>query len=85
MLVVPGERYKNQEPHEVPITPKVCELLDQLPRFEGCEWLFSTTGKRPVCDFTRRKHQLDKLSGVSGYVLHDLRRSCRTNLGTLGT
>lgn len=84
MLVVPGERYKNQEPHEVPITPKVRELLDQLPRFEGCDWYFSTTGKRPVCDFTRRKHQLDKLSGVSGYVLHDLRRSCRTNLGALG-
>ena len=39
------------------ITPKVHELLDQLPRFEGCEWLFSTTGKRPVCDFTRRKHR----------------------------
>ena len=34
--------------------------------------------------FSRSKRELDKQSGVSGWVLHDLRRTFRTGLGKLG-
>jgi integrase len=82
LLVVPGERYKNGEVHEVPLTPKVCELLDALPTHDS-DWLFSLTGHCPVNNFTRAKRRLDKTSGVTGWKLHDLRRTCRTGMGTM--
>jgi integrase len=84
LLVVPGDRYKNGESHETPITPKVLELLDQLPVHAGSDWLFSVTGAASFSDYSRRKRQLDRLSGVSDWKLHDLRRTTRTGLGTLG-
>jgi len=46
--------------------------------------LFTTTGNRPFNDFSRLKAKLDALSGVSDWKLHDLRRTCRTGLGSLG-
>jgi len=83
LLIVSAHRYKNGNAHEIPLTPKVREILDGLPVYENSNWLFSITGNRPINNFTRRKAKLDALSGVSGYVLHDLRRTVRTRLGTL--
>jgi integrase len=47
LLVVDGERYKNQESHEVPLPAAVVELLGRL----RSDWLFSATGNRPINDF----------------------------------
>ena len=42
-------------------------------------------GDNVVSGFTRAKNRLDKLSGVTGWTLHDLRRTTATYLGKLDT
>lgn len=55
-----------------------------LPRWDEGSFVFSTTaGARPINGFSKYKNRLDKACGVTGWVLHDLRRSMRTNLSAL--
>jgi integrase len=63
--------------------PTVVALLAELPRFQGCDWLFSGDGRRPSQSFTLPKRRLDAASGVTGWTLHDLRRTGRTMMGNL--
>jgi len=46
--------------------------------------LSTTAGKRPVSGFSKAKARLDRLSGVEGWTLHDLRRSAATHMARLG-
>jgi integrase len=40
------------------------------------KFVFSRTGKNPFQEFSSAKRKLDQLSGVTGWRLHDLRRTC---------
>jgi integrase len=50
-------------------------------------WLsvFSPMEANDFSGWSKSKAALDKLSGVSGWTLHDLRRTFATNLAALGT
>jgi len=69
--------------HEVPLTPLAIELLRSLPWFAGSDWIFTVDGRYPISSFTRLKKKLDKTSGVTGWTLHDLRRTGRTLMADL--
>jgi integrase len=84
-LVVPGERMKGRAPHSIMLTEPMCELLAELPHFEGGDFIFSTTeGKRPVSGFSKMKARLDRTIAAIGHVehwqIHDIRRVVRTGL-----
>jgi integrase len=79
-----GSRTKNGEAHEIALTPLALEILKTLPRIKGCDFVFSTTGQTAVSGWSRAKANLDKLSGVSDWRIHDLRRTVATGLQRLG-
>ena len=55
------------------------DIIAGQPRLTGVPYVFpAPRGKRPLNVFARHKAQLDKASGVSGYTLHDLRRTARS-------
>ena len=81
--VVPPERHKMNAAHVVPIVPALRSLLDQLPRWHGCDYVFSANGHAPVTGFTNGKRMIDCASGVTGWTMHDLRRTMRTHLSAL--
>jgi integrase len=55
-----------------------------LPRWDEGSSIFSTTGgAKPLGGWSKYKTRLDKACGVTGWVLHDIRRSMRTNLSAL--
>jgi integrase len=54
-----------------------------LPRFAGSDWVFTISGTNPLSSFTRPKRKLDEASGVTGWTLHDLRRTGRTLIANL--
>ena len=93
LWVIPPERMKNGSAHAVPLTPEISALLESLPRFSGADFLFSTTaGQRPVSGFSKAKARLDGLMrkelGAQGlpfepFVIHDIRRTCRTRFSAL--
>jgi len=46
--------------------------------------VFSLLGTKPFQDFSKAKSLLDQLSGVSGWRLHDIRRTCVSGMARLG-
>ena len=83
LLTVPAARYKVGQTHEVPLPPLAVTLLRSLPRFAGSDWIFTINGTHPLSSFTRPKRKLDEASGVTGWTLHDLRRTGRTLMANL--
>src|SRR5262249_61029820 len=46
--------------------------------------VFSLLGTKPFQEFSRAKRVLDQLSGVTGWRVHDLRRTCVSGMARLG-
>lgn len=68
LLTLPGMWTKNKRDHTFPI-PKMAEPYLHNLSYGG---------------FSKAKARLDKLSGVAGWTLHDLRRTFRSKLAELG-
>ncbi len=77
---LPGERTKNGNPHLVPLSSITREILDGLPRMDGLDLVFTGPGGKSISQWSRPKEKLDALSGVTGWRLHDLRRTLVTGM-----
>ena len=76
LWTLPAERVKNNNVHQVPIATAARAILAGLPRFAGCNFVFTTSGRRSASGFSRAKAALDQAApGIKPWVLHDLRRS----------
>jgi integrase len=69
----------------VPLGVLAADILITLPRLEG-EWLFPANSKtgQHYRNFTFAKAQLDEISGVTNWTLHDLRRTAATGMARIG-
>ena len=90
LWVIPAHRTKSGAPHEVPLSGMAVDLLLSLPRFAG-GFVFSANGGRaPIKGFGKFKDTIDARAaelappGLAEWRFHDLRRSARTNLASLG-
>jgi integrase len=79
---LPKERTKNGKLHIVHLSEQSMAVLTRAER-RG-QIVFSLVGAKPFQDFSRAKRELDKLSGVIGWRLHDLRRTCVSGMARLG-
>lgn len=68
VITLPSELTKNHRTHTFPIGPLTASIVEPL-RFNG---------------YGKSKARLDKISGVSGWTLHDLRRTFASGLASLG-
>ena len=75
---LPRDRSKNKASHVIHLSRPVLEELNQLMCSAQNELIFTTTGRSPVSGFSKAKKQLDTISGVSDWRLHDLRRTFAT-------
>jgi integrase len=82
--LIPEVRYKNKRPHLIPLSKAARELIAQQPRIAGCPYICTSDGVRAVRGFGQSKAKLDRLSGVTGWRLHDVRRVCRSLLSRVG-
>jgi integrase len=86
-----GNRTKNGEPHDTPLSTTARGVIADLPCIHGSEFVFTKTGKAGVTGWSTAKARLDKiLFGNNGadsepWRLHDLRRTVATGLQKLGT
>jgi integrase len=78
--IIPGTRYKTGIDHVIPLSELALKVL---PDGNG-EFVFSANGGRPIGSFSWHKAAIDEASGVSGWVLHDLRRTARSLLSRAG-
>ena len=82
-IVLEGERTKNGKPHIVPLPAPARAIVKAAARLHGT-YVFPTAHGTPVLNFTKAKEILDRESGVTGWVIHDIRRTCATGLQRLG-
>jgi integrase len=75
-ITLSGERTKNKRPHVVPLGPTARALLAEQPRTGDAVFKFAT--------WSTHKRLLDQRSGVSGWTIHDIRRSAATGMADIG-
>ncbi len=83
---LPSGRSKTAEEIVRPLTLAAIAILETVPRIDGSPLIFPgrVHSDRPVAGFSRALRTMHRLSGTSGWQLHDLRRVVRSNLDRLG-
>jgi integrase len=79
---IPKLRTKNAKPHVVHLSDQSVAVLQRMKR-PGA-YVFAHHGAKPFQDFAAAKRKLDELSKVTGWRLHDLRRTCVSGIARLG-
>src|SRR5258707_6181381 len=79
---LPKTRTKNAKVHIVHLSEQSMAVVKRAEQ-TGL-YVFSLLGTKPFPGFSRAKRRLDQLSGVTGWRLHDLRRTCVSGMARLG-
>ena len=82
-LHLEGNRTKNGEVHIIPLSKPARKLIETLPRIAGSDFVFTSDGKKPLSGWARPKADLDDVSDVTGWRIHDIRRTVATGLQKL--
>ena len=82
-LVLP-ETKTGRRGHDLP--EPALAILNELPRFSGCEWVFTTSGRAGIVYRTVRGHfaKIVAAAGIKDVRLHDLRRTVMTQAAASG-
>jgi integrase len=80
---IPAAKMKMGKSHIVHLSDAALEVLQSLPKLDGCDFAFSTNGKTPCSGFSRattslRQLMAEELGEVASFVLHDMRRCFTT-------
>ncbi len=79
---LPAARTKNGKPHIMHLSKAAIAVLVRTSKLG--KFVFSVSGTKPFQSFGAAKRDLDKLSSVSNWRLHDLRRTCVSGMARLG-
>jgi integrase len=80
--IIPAIRMKAKLEHVVPLSKAAKAIIDGIPVLGFC--MFTLDGRRPATNFAAYKSALDRASGVTGWRLHDLRRTARSLMSRAG-
>jgi integrase len=78
---IPAQRYKTGTAVTLPLSSAARKVLDEILQIQGCDFVFSTDGRRPVSGFSTFKLKFDIACGATDWprwTLHDLRRTARS-------
>jgi integrase len=82
LWTLPKSRTKNAKEHVVHLSEQSLTALKRVEKEQP--FVFSTLGTKPFREFSKAKRKLDQLSGVTGWRLHDLRRTSVSGMARLG-
>jgi integrase len=80
--IIPAARMKNKLEFVVPLSKAAAAVLDGLPKLGP--FLFTLYGRGATNNFSTNKARLDEASGVTGWRIHDLRRTARSLMSRAG-
>jgi integrase len=83
-ICLPASLTKNKREHKFPIGHLTVSILVPLPNPPGLLFPARGNSATPFNGWSTSKTLLDRLSGVTAWTLHDLRRTYATNLAKLG-
>ncbi len=78
--LIPAARVKNKREFLIPLSKAAASHLDRLPVVGDPHAgpVFTSDGTRPLAGWGQFKPDFDKLCGVTGWTIHDLRRTARS-------
>jgi integrase len=87
--VLPASRNKTKVELVRPLSAAARTVLAKLPRIAGPgpgdkSFVFTVNGLSPLGGLSRRKRQFDQQCAVTGWTLHDLRRTARSLMSRAG-
>jgi len=82
--VIPAGRYKTKIDMVLPLSAAAQAVLAKVPQIGTSDLIFTRDGRRPIGGHTKLKSDFDRACGVTGWTLHDLRRTARTLLSRAG-
>ena len=80
--LLPAARNKVNQELARPLSDAAQKVVEGLPKFG--RFVFTLSGVKPFAGFTEFKARFDVACGVTGWTLHDLRRTARTLLSRAG-
>ena len=80
---IPARRYKTNLDHVVPLSPLAQSILRDLGPARG-DFVFTANRPQAIGGYERHKRAIDQMSGVTGWVIHDLRRTARSLMSRAG-
>lgn len=85
LWTIPGEFTKAGRSHEVPLSPLALEIIEAQTRTTSA-YVFPARGnpENPASGFSRAKARSDKLSKLTDWRIHDLRRTAGTGMASAG-
>jgi integrase len=81
---IPGSRAKNHREHTLPLPPTALAILAEIERVPGRDHLFGGAVDRGFQRWSASKRELDKRAGVTGWTVHDVRRTVATRMADIG-
>ena len=76
---IASQKGEKGNPGSLQLPQLALDIIAQQPRLAKVPYIFPAAHRTgPLNGFNKRKTALDKASGVSGYTLHDLRRTARS-------
>jgi integrase len=84
--LIPAARMKNKRDFLVPLSEAAIGLLEAIPVIGGQNAgpIFTTNGTKPIAAFAQFKEAFDKRCSVTGWTIHDLRRTARSLMSRAG-
>jgi integrase len=89
---LPAERSKNAEGRLIHLSPPAQAIIDGLTVWPDCPYLLTTDGAHPFSGYSKAKTELNlriaaargRAEPMSGWWLHDVRRSAASGMQRLG-
>lgn len=84
LWIIPAARSKSKKETTRPLSKPAQSIIASVPRVGNSDLVFSGDGKRAIGGFSQCKRAFDRLSGVTGWRLHDARRTARSLMSRAG-
>jgi integrase len=81
---LPAARNKTKVDLIRPLSKQAEAVLAAQPQIADCGYVFTTDGKHALSGFSKFKREFDRRCGVTGWTLHDLRRTARSLMSRAG-
>jgi integrase len=81
---LPAVRNKTKLDLVRPLSKAAQAVVEAQPQIDGCQYVFTSDGRAPLSGFSKFKRAFDKATGVTGWTLHDLRRTARSLMSRAG-
>jgi integrase len=83
--LIPAARHKSKREFLLPLSKAAAGVLAAMPVIGSADgYLFTLNGRSPIGAESKAKARLDKASGISGWTLHDCRRTARSLMSRAG-